>query len=341
MSVGVVLPRAAYDAMPRMASDALLDHAIRETPGVAGLMRAARREWPVRVEKDFSFGASTYAGDRWLLVGDAGSFLDPVFSTGVAIALESGVEAGRALDAALRSGDLSARAFSAFNRRQRRRYLSFRRFVVAFYTRGFRELFFAPVPPTRIFLALITSFAGYWRPSRRHAHLAGDLLPARVAAKSPPRRVETRGGGGRRRAGARGRTRPRQRRAVPIALHSHPPLSSCASRSLVAFAKSAGTPRRATAAPRACEARRSRGRRGPAPSPPRGSVNEPHGARRSVSRGEGPLAPPGALAAHSVTQDTSRVALPRPACARPRGLGSLARRPTPTTRVIRAGARRP
>ena len=165
MSVGVVLPRAAYDAMPRMASDALLDHAIRETPGVADLMRAARREWPVRVEKDFSFGARTYAGDRWLLVGDAGSFLDPVFSTGVAIALESGVEAGRALDAALRSGDLSARAFSAFNRRQRRRYLSFRRFVVAFYTRGFRELFFAPVPPARIFVALITSFAGYWRPS--------------------------------------------------------------------------------------------------------------------------------------------------------------------------------
>ena len=101
MSVGVVLPRAAYDALPRMAPEALLEHAIRETPDVARLMRAARREWPVRVEKDFSFGARAYAGDRFVVVGDAGSFLDPVFSTGVAIALESGVEAGRALDAAL------------------------------------------------------------------------------------------------------------------------------------------------------------------------------------------------------------------------------------------------
>jgi flavin-dependent dehydrogenase len=109
MSVGVVLPRAAYDALPRMPIDALLDHAIAETPAVAALMRAARRAWPVRVEKDFSFGARAYAGDRWLLVGDAGYFLDPVFSTGVAIALESGVEAGRALDRPGRGRPLGAR----------------------------------------------------------------------------------------------------------------------------------------------------------------------------------------------------------------------------------------
>lgn len=165
MSVGVVLPRAAFDALPRMAPDELLDHAIRDTPAVATLMRLAQREWPVRVEKDFSFGSRAYAGDRWLLVGDAGSFLDPVFSTGVAIALESGVEAGRALDRALASGDLSERAFKTFNRRQRQRYLSFRRFVLAFYTHGFREVFFAATPPKRIFRALVTSLAGYWRPS--------------------------------------------------------------------------------------------------------------------------------------------------------------------------------
>jgi flavin-dependent dehydrogenase len=165
MSVGVVLPRAAFDALPRMAPDELLERTIRETPAAAVLMREATREWPVRVEKDFSFGARAYAGDRWLLVGDAGSFLDPVFSTGVAIALESGVEAGRALDRALGSGDLSARAFATFDRRQRRRYLAFRRFVLGFYTHGFRELFFLPAPPPRIFRALITSLAGYWRPS--------------------------------------------------------------------------------------------------------------------------------------------------------------------------------
>ena len=210
MSVGVVLPRAAYDALPRMAPEALLEHTIRETPGVARLMRAARREWPVRVEKDFSFGARAYAGDRFVVVGDAGSFLDPVFSTGVAIALESGVEAGRALDAALRSGDLSARAFSVFNRRQRQRYRAFRRFVVAFYTPGFRELFFAPVPPSQIFRALITSFAGYWRPSITTRAWQAVFFALVWLRNRCPRRIESRGD--RRRPGAEAERRPRSRR---------------------------------------------------------------------------------------------------------------------------------
>ncbi len=167
MSVGVVLPRPAFDALPRMTPEALLDQTIGATPAVAGLMRQARREWPVRVEKDFSFGARAYAGDRWLLLGDAGSFLDPVFSTGVAIALESGVEAARALDRALAAGDLSARAFATFDRRQRQRYRAFRRFVLAFYERGFRDLFFQPRPWPPVFRAVVTSLAGYWRPSPR------------------------------------------------------------------------------------------------------------------------------------------------------------------------------
>jgi flavin-dependent dehydrogenase len=162
-SVGVVLQRAAYDALPRMPVDALLDHAIEETPAAARLMQTARREWPVRVEKDFSFSARAYAGDRWLLAGDAGSFLDPVFSTGVAIALESGVEAARAVDRALSTGDLSAQAFAAFDRRQRQRYLAFRRFVLGFYRRGFRDLFYQPTGI--VFRAVVTSLAGYWRPS--------------------------------------------------------------------------------------------------------------------------------------------------------------------------------
>jgi 2-polyprenyl-6-methoxyphenol hydroxylase-like FAD-dependent oxidoreductase len=98
-------------------------------------------------------------------VGDAGSFLDPVFSTGVAIALESGLEAAQAIAGGLAAGDLSVRRFARFARRQRQRYRSFRRFVLAFYTPEFRDLFFAEDPPQRMFRALVTVFAGYWRPS--------------------------------------------------------------------------------------------------------------------------------------------------------------------------------
>jgi flavin-dependent dehydrogenase len=165
MSVGVVLPRSAARALHGLEHGALLDRMIADTPVVARLLASARREWPVRVEKDFSFGSRAYAGDRWVLAGDAGSFLDPVFSTGVAIALESGLEAAQAVADGLSAGDLSARRFRRFSRRQRRRYISFRRFVLGFYTAEFRDLFFADEPPRRMFRALVTVFAGYWRPS--------------------------------------------------------------------------------------------------------------------------------------------------------------------------------
>src|SRR4029077_9980263 len=112
MSVGVVLPKNLLLQMPAATNEERLDLAIADTPVVAELMRNAKREWPVRVEKDFSYSASTYAGDRWLLAGDAGSFLDPVFSTGVSIALESGIEAAAELDRALERNEFSAKAFA-------------------------------------------------------------------------------------------------------------------------------------------------------------------------------------------------------------------------------------
>jgi 2-polyprenyl-6-methoxyphenol hydroxylase-like FAD-dependent oxidoreductase len=131
---------------------------------VSRLLAGARREWPVRVEKDFSFSSRAYAGPRWLLAGDAGSFLDPVFSTGVAIALESGLEAARTSAACLDADNWSGEELRVFAKRQRRRYLSFRRFVVGFYTREFRELFFANDPPRRMFNSMVMVFAGYWDP---------------------------------------------------------------------------------------------------------------------------------------------------------------------------------
>lgn len=164
MSVGAVLPQKTFLAQPKLEHGALLDKLIEDTPAVAALMQNAERRWPVRVERDFSYAAKAYAGDRWIAVGDAGSFLDPVFSSGVAIALESGLEGARALDRGLATGDLSAGSFAAFDRRQKRRYRSFRRFVTAFYTSGFRDLFFSDDPPPRMFRAIITVLAGYWHP---------------------------------------------------------------------------------------------------------------------------------------------------------------------------------
>jgi flavin-dependent dehydrogenase len=165
MSVGVVLPKSLYEQFSNGSPEETLERAIADTPVVAELMREAHREWPVRVEKDFSYSASSYAGNRWILAGDAGSFLDPVFSTGVSIAMESGIEAAAELDRALARNDFSARRFAAFSRRQRKRFMTFRRFVVGFYTPQFRDIFFYPEPPRLIFRSVVTILAGKWNAS--------------------------------------------------------------------------------------------------------------------------------------------------------------------------------
>jgi FADH2-dependent halogenase len=185
-SVGAVLPRGLYAELAKGDPEAMLAGLVADTPAVAELLAAARREWPVRVEKDFSYRARAYAGDRWLLAGDAGSFLDPVFSTGVSIALESGIEAARELDRALADGDFSARRFRHFERTQRRRFAVFRRFVLAFYTPWFRDLFFQPSAPPALFRAVVTVLAGNWRPSL-WTRLLVELFFLAVAAQ---RRVD-------------------------------------------------------------------------------------------------------------------------------------------------------
>ena len=161
-SVGVVLPKTLYRRLANGSAEETLNSTIADTPMVDGLMREARREWPVRVEKDFSYSASAYAGDRWILAGDAGSFLDPVFSTGVSIAMESGIEAADELHRALGRNDFSGSNFAGFSRRQRKRFETFRRFVVGFYTPHFRDVFFSPEPPTLIFRSVATMLAGKW-----------------------------------------------------------------------------------------------------------------------------------------------------------------------------------
>src|SRR4051812_1784141 len=58
--------------------------------------------------KDYSYRATTVAGDGWVLVGDAWGFLDPLYSSGVLLALKSGELAADAIVEGLSRGDTSA-----------------------------------------------------------------------------------------------------------------------------------------------------------------------------------------------------------------------------------------
>ena len=157
---------------------------------MSALLRVARRISPARFDADSSYLGTRLAGDRWVAVGDAAAFLDPIFSTGVLLAMQSGLDAAAAIDAGLAGGELSARHFAGYARLVRRRYRHFRRFAVAFYTPHFRDLWFRSGTRFGLYEAALSVLAGDWRPSvatRLRMHVFFALVALQRLFPLPPR----------------------------------------------------------------------------------------------------------------------------------------------------------
>jgi flavin-dependent dehydrogenase len=165
ISVGAVIPRTVHRKESKATPEESLAHYVGQTPALAPLMTRARRVSPARFDADYSYLATRMAGERWVAVGDAAAFLDPIFSTGVLLAMQGGLEAAEAIDAALRARDVSPRRFTVYERRVRKRYHHFRRFAVGFYDPYFRDLWFTPSARLGIYSAILSVLAGNWRPS--------------------------------------------------------------------------------------------------------------------------------------------------------------------------------
>ena len=100
-------------------------------------LSGATRQGSLRTTRDFSYHSTQAAGDGWVLVGDALSFIDPVYSTGVYLALKSGELAADAICEALRDNQLGASRLGAWKTRYDEGVMLFQKLVYAFYTPGF------------------------------------------------------------------------------------------------------------------------------------------------------------------------------------------------------------
>ena len=164
-SVGAVIPQSVHRRESKAVPEDSLTHYLTGTAGLAPLLAHARRVSPARFDADYSYLGSSLAGDRWIAVGDAAAFLDPIFSTGVLLAMQAGLEAAEAIDDSLREGEPARHRFAACERLVRQRYHHFRRFAVGFYDPYFRDLWFRPASRLGIFGAILSVLAGNWRPS--------------------------------------------------------------------------------------------------------------------------------------------------------------------------------
>jgi len=136
-SVGVVAPPGYLCSGRGGDPEQVLAEEIERCPGARRRLEHAERVDKVRVCRDFSYRASRIAGDGWLLVGDAFGFLDPVYSSGLMLALRSGEWAADAIHSAFEADDLSGERLGRFGPKLARGMHLLRQLVYAFYDKEF------------------------------------------------------------------------------------------------------------------------------------------------------------------------------------------------------------
>jgi flavin-dependent dehydrogenase len=151
-SIGIVLEAADFKSSG-VSAEEFFERAIAEQPLVRNRIGAGRRVSQVYTAADFSYRSERLTGDRWLLAGDAAGFIDPVFSSGVFLAVLAGEQAADVLHEVLDHPKRARRLFRHYERLVNRAMDVYLRFVESWYAgKEFIEVFLTPtellqIPP--------------------------------------------------------------------------------------------------------------------------------------------------------------------------------------------------
>ena len=151
-SIGIVLEAADFKKSG-LSAEQFFERAIAEQPLVRNRIGGGRRVSQVYTAADFSYRSQKLTGDRWLLAGDAAGFIDPVFSSGVFLAVLAGEQAADVLHDVLDHPKRVRRLFRHYERLVNRAMDVYLRFVESWYAgKEFVEVFLTPtqlfqIPP--------------------------------------------------------------------------------------------------------------------------------------------------------------------------------------------------
>ncbi|GAB3274097.1 NAD(P)/FAD-dependent oxidoreductase [Parahaliea aestuarii] len=176
-SLGVVAEPSFFEPYGEDNS-AALQALVTEDPVLDRLLAQAHWDTPARRLSGYSARVSQLAGERFALLGNAGEFLDPVFSSGVTIALRSASMAAQVLDRQLRGESVDWQVDYA--EPLQRGVDTFRAFVDAWYDGRFQDIIFHARPQGNDIRRMICSIlAGYaWDESNPYV-------------RQPVRRIDT------------------------------------------------------------------------------------------------------------------------------------------------------
>jgi flavin-dependent dehydrogenase len=159
MSIGAVC-FPSYLKQRRGESENFLMQTLLDEPQVAARMRDAERVAPVHVTGNYAYSCSRMAGPGWVMAGDAYAFVDPIFSSGVFLAMDSAEQAATVVDGALREPARETTLQAAMAQRMDRGLRWFQWFIYRFNTPVMKHLFNNPRNAWQVEQAVISMLAG-------------------------------------------------------------------------------------------------------------------------------------------------------------------------------------
>lgn len=159
MSIGVV-SNAGFFKRRQGAMEPFFLDCLKRSPSVARRTTTARLVSPVTATGNYSYAASRMAGDGYILVGDAYAFIDPIFSSGVMLAMQSGAMGAEAVDVWLDDPAKAKPLLRAFERKVQGCLRSFSWLIYRINSPILRDMFMQPNNKFRMRDGLVSILGG-------------------------------------------------------------------------------------------------------------------------------------------------------------------------------------
>ena len=133
---------------------------LRLSPGVSERLKGAKLCSDVTATGNYSYQAKRMAGDKFLMVGDAFAFVDPVFSSGVLLAMKSAFMGAEVVDAQLKGRRNAAAKLRRYEKNVRYGVKTFSWFIYRVRTPAFRHMLLHPQNRFRVEEAMVSLLSG-------------------------------------------------------------------------------------------------------------------------------------------------------------------------------------
>jgi flavin-dependent dehydrogenase len=158
-SVGAVCP-AAFFKNRGTDLTSFFNSVIASCPEIARRLKDATLVGEVTATGNYSYGATKAAGEKFIMVGDSNTFIDPVFSTGVYLAMSMAFAGADAVETCLRKPQKAAQALRRYEAATRQSLKSFSWFIYRIREPAMRNLFMSPRNWFRMEEAVLSLLSG-------------------------------------------------------------------------------------------------------------------------------------------------------------------------------------